>query len=351
MKALKKISDMILGKPQEQRPVRKIFSVGPEDYRTIPKAYQKEKGILKARYDRLAEAYQSSQREVEELKKALQEITQERTMSAPFITKREQISMAMLFLAMMDRKRAGKLLLDRPAVLKVVTREHRYLGVLDDIWLEVVGNKMLWKIVVRNNGKLKVAMKGFSFKEMIHRPVGLIDALNTGVLVLNRTYDGKFVPDVEWIEYGGEAKDIEDMMADMEEKISSLQSEVVEARSNEEEERTRRKLDNVSAQAEKARADALADSVTGSLEKIREMMSAFGKAMQQAGEASTSAGILRQKIEKMESVVEEVQDKLEKKLPQDRVEHATENLKEIAEFLAGLKADLKGDSEKERKKK
>ncbi len=346
MKKLKAIMDRIIGPPQKKQQVSKFFSVGPDDYKTLPRGYQKQTGILKARLDRLTEEYEKARSENQELKKALTDLTQEKVMSAPFISKKEQISMARLFLATMSRKQATKLLLEKPGVIKVVTREHRYLGTFHDLWFEVVGNKLLWKIIVNREGKLRVAMKGFSFTGMVHRPVGLVDALRSSVLVLNRTYDGKFVPDVEWIEYGGESQDIEDMMGQLEEKIASLEGELVQARTNEEKERTKRKLDRVGAESEKARADALADHVTNELESVKAMAQTFGKMAEQLGESNTSANILRQKIEKMESVVEEVQDKLEKRLPEDKVEHVMQQTKELMQFLGEMREDMKPEGKK-----
>lgn len=301
--------------------------VGKDDVKEIEEAYKKQIGIkdgqLMDKEEEIAkknEIIKNLKEEKEKLEKKAEEERRERLKEKPFVEK-EKISVKDL----MDYLKEGE--------IRVLSREHRNLGKLVDFHLVPVGDKMTWNIITNMDGEKYNIMDGFELMNMIHRPNGFIDALENGVMVVNRSFDSRTpTPDTYVIE-GGDEKSVETFMQQKKKQLDNLYNNLMRAKKSETEERTRRKLEKLDQQSQKARADTLSKETLSSVKDIIDQMGRIKEVYEERDKALDRMSGLENQVKSMEKTMTKVFDRLEETAPKDEVERARSELREDLEWF------------------
>ncbi len=177
------------GKEEVQK-IKKRVRVGfvpisPRDVPEIPEKYMKEVGFLKAELARRDEIIKRLLKKIELLEgKRREELIK-------LIEERRKA------LVKVNRKYYLKVGTDLPGNIKVLSKDHKFLG-----WFShfLIGDGM-WRIVVSEypdrKGRKYEVWRGQTLDYLFHHAENLEDQIRAGVLILNRTWDGYYVPDID----------------------------------------------------------------------------------------------------------------------------------------------------------
>lgn len=271
-------------------------------------------------------------KKLNERDKKILEMSREKVVYSPFV-KRNSLSIYEL----MNFSRKKK-------EIKVLTKDHRYIGRLWDIRISVMGNMYFFDILTEldEGGKkvVKTIMRHPELSECFHNAVGFVDAIKNGVLILNRMMDGHFVPDL----YTDDGKGVDEVIGMQHEQIDELSGIASKAKEREEDERQRRKIEKLGHDSRKKFADTASAALVETAEKMQEMQMLIGRDKIEKNELHTKLDIMKNDIEvsdaamiKMKNMVKEVvsKDEYERFSSQmdDQRDKFTKQLRELVEVL------------------
>lgn len=331
---LEKLKEIIFG---ESKRTTKETQITKEQKEEIPKYYRKqlaEKDAkvmdLQKQLQQMEERFDSLKEDAQEKERKRQEEREQRLGDKPFTDQRE-IDWGEL----LDYVRNG-------GKIQVLSREHMFMGWLHTIKMKPVGDKMTWHIITRNDeGKYFKVIDGMNLQNLIHRPTGLVDALDTGVLVINRSFfKSTPVPDSFITEYG-KPKHIETVLQEKNEQMQQLRQRMEGAKKREQEERSRRKEDQLGKQVQKARADTMSKNLLSDVKDMTNVLKNYRQKDEDLMEQSERATSLKNKAQALQETVKDTFEHLEKTGSKDEVRKAKD---ELVEELDKLK-DITGQSQ------
>jgi len=166
----------------KKKPTRTVAYL-PEYVEEIPDAKLKEIGRLKAENMILQQKLKALQLELEKQKK-------EKTFEDAIINEKKKL---------MKRERQKIVYLNKiPKTVRVLSKDHKLLGYFHS-FVFVEDNGTLGIIVSSKpkDGKKYLVWQGKSMNSLFHHPESISSMVRAGALVLNRDYEGNYIPDVD----------------------------------------------------------------------------------------------------------------------------------------------------------
>lgn len=311
--------------------------ISREDKEGVEDAYKRQVGQkdakimdLNKQLKEMEKKFDKVKKERNKEKKKKQKERAERLGEKPY-TDKQRLSLKRLFKYV-----------DSKEEVRVLSREHMFLGFLEDVYWEPVGDKMSWHIITNNgDGKRFDVIDGFNLQNLIHRPNGTLDTLENGILVVNRSFFKRSVIPDSYITEHGKPKHIESLLQEKEEQMNQIYSRLVNAKEREQKERTRRKEENLGKQVQKARADTIQKDILADIKDFSDSVSRYREVTNQLQEEQTKNTSLKNHVQSLQSSVKDVFDELEERMPKDDVAHARE---QFMEEMDKLKEITKEDS-------
>lgn len=167
--------------PEEHKPEPVEGIITPEAMRQLPEAVRKEFGRKAAEAAKWHRMYLELKRE-QKPGPSPEELAAKRHKELKLEARAEIIPLAEL----------------RKAGVKLLSKDHRLLGTLDDFALIGGENPKLGILARYDGGKRLLVWSAERLADIIHRPEGIRDVLTHKTLVLQRDWEGLFSPDMRF---------------------------------------------------------------------------------------------------------------------------------------------------------
>lgn len=224
--------------------------------------------------------------------------------------------------------------------IRVLTREHMFMGFLDDVQWKPVGDKMSWHIITYDDdGNRFDVIDGFNLQNLIHRPNGTVDTLKNGILVVNRSFFKRSVIPDSYMTEHGKPKHIETILQEKEAQMNQMYSRLVSSKKKEQQERTRRKEEHLGKQVQKSRADTVSSDILSDVKDFADSLNSYNDLNNKIKEEQARSTSLKNEVQSMQKTMKGVFNELEENLPKQKVEQAREQLMEEMKQLKEIQPD------------
>ncbi len=312
--------------------IKKYYSLLPEEHANIPVIYQKQVGTLKAQLDAQLQKTKQQDGLITKQASAIESLQTETASSRPSFRGRQ-----------MDWGKVLSLVQKEKIAIRLITRQHTTVGFLKTIKTEQVGTGINHVIYGKNRPRKPTrsfsVLRHHNFEALFHKPFQLCDAANSGMLVLNMDNDGRFIEDVMY-EENGEARDVDEVIAEMGQTIEELEEEASTAKKREKKERSKRMLEKIRSDGDTDVIQSLNAHVTQLEDTRASLNKSFVRDKKNLSEKSAKIVELEKKILVQEQTVDDILKKLAEKQPMDQREIEELSLREKLDYITDLTKKL-----------
>lgn len=314
---------MVFGFLKKKKPPEYRYGRFEEaDFNKLQEGLVKKVGRMEAEKIKLHQKMIKQEEEKKKLSDKVTQISKEKVHYSPFI-KRKSLS----FYDLLNFSRKKK-------EIRVLTRDSQYAGKLKDIIMTNIGNTYMFDIVTEVKDKKgsksdKVIMRHDNFSEMFHNPLGFIDAVRNGVLIINRMSNGQFVPDLIY----DDGRNIDEVIGELYENQDRLEGMASREKAKANEERIRRQLEMLGIESNKKITDITNAILASNLQGVGELVTQLGKTKLKDTEQESRIDMLKKNAEIANQNIENLTKRLTDETKRSEYQRIRDEIKENMETV------------------
>lgn len=293
------------------------------DFPKLQEGLQKKIGRLQAERVLDEQKIQNLKTEIKNRDDKILSLSMEKVVYSPF-TKRNSISLFDLLNFSRKKKQ-----------IRVMTRDHQYVGRLIDMRMSSLGNTYVYDIITdvkdkKGKREQKLIMRHDNFSEMFHNPLGFINAIKNGVIVINRLSSGQFVPDLIY----DDGRNIDEIVGELQDRQSELQDIASRTTERADSERHERYLEKLGQESTKKLANSSITALVESTESAAEAFKQLGKDRIDNIANQTKLDLLEKNSKMLNQSLDTMMGKFKKGLTQEEHEKFREEMKTDLEMFS-----------------